>query len=420
MQTNRTPLTVLLVDDDSGARRSLVELLAHAGYTVLEAATAADARRVAEQQEPALAVLDLVLPDGDGLSLLSELRACWPALPAIVVTAYVEPRSIVEAMRRGAVDYLAKPVDPEGFLSTCRGALANRAAPEQPTSPVPIHIIGDSPTAIRLRENVQRLARSRPAGVLVLGEEGAGKRWLAQVLHAASSRRAGPCLVYPCDGAYDPGVALFGTAGSTGAGLLRAAQGGSVVLDDVDRLPSDLQHRLMAWMEESARSAPLLVGLAEENAADSTFLAWLGRATVNVPPLRERPTDVAPLARHFLAEAGASRGRRFDGFSRPAEQELVAYTWPGNVRELRDTVYRLAAAASGGTIQPEQLQSVLTSGASQIWVPAGEPRPLREITEAYIDHVILYTGGNKTRAAKILGVARETLRTHMLARRVVS
>lgn len=420
MQTNRTTHTVLLVDDDAGARRGLVDLLAHAGYSVLEAATAADARRLAEQQEPALAVLDLVLPDGDGLSLLTELRACWPTLPAIVVTAYVEPRSIVEAMRRGAVDYLAKPVDPEGFLSTCRAALANRVTPQRSVAPAPVQIIGDSPAAIRLRENVQRLARTRPAGVLVLGEEGAGKRWLAQALHAASPRRMAPCLVYPCDGAYDPAVALLGTPGSTGGGLLNAAQGGTVILDDVDRLPSDLQHRLLAWMEESARAAPLVVGLTQQAAADSTFLAWLGRATVNVPPLRERPTDILPLARHFLAEAGTAFGRHFDGWTRGAEQELVGYTWPGNVRELREVVSRVAATASGGAIQPEQLQGVLTSAPSQIWVPAGEPRPLREITEAYIDHVILYTGGNKTRAAKILGVARETLRTHMLARKVVS
>src|SRR5580765_6651697 len=119
---SKTPL-VLIVDDDSAARRSVQDLLNKAGYNAVGVATAADARRYAENEEPALAVLDLVLLDGDGLSLLADLRALWPAMPALIVTGYVETRSVVEAMRRGAADYLAKPVDPDVLLSACRAAI---------------------------------------------------------------------------------------------------------------------------------------------------------------------------------------------------------------------------------------------------------------------------------------------------------
>src|SRR5262249_47615757 len=160
--------------------------------------------------EPALAVVDLVLADGDGISLLGELRATWPAMPGIVITAYVEPRSIVEAMRRGAVDYLPKPVDPDELLSSVRGALSNRIPPNAASPAREIPLVGESAAALRLRDAVQRLARSRPRGVLITGEAGSGKTWVAQALHAASTRRDAPCLLYRCQDAYAPSTALFG------------------------------------------------------------------------------------------------------------------------------------------------------------------------------------------------------------------
>src|SRR5262249_6184009 len=142
-----------------------------------------------------LAILDLVLLDGDGLSLLADLRALWPAMPALIVTGYVETRSVVEAMRRGAADYLAKPVDPVVLLSACRAALARRIAPAVAAPVEALPLVGDSAATARIRETVQRLARSRPASLLVTGENGAGKTWIAQVLHAASARRNAPCLL---------------------------------------------------------------------------------------------------------------------------------------------------------------------------------------------------------------------------------
>ena len=410
---SKTPL-VLIVDDDAAARRSVQDLLTKTGYNAVGAATAADARRFAENEEPALAILDLVLLDGDGLSLLADLRALWPAMPALIVTGYVETRSVVEAMRRGAADYLAKPVDPDVLLSACRAALARRIAPSVAAPVEALPLVGDSAATARIRETVQRLARSRPAGLLITGEHGTGKTWIAQALHAASARRNAPCLLFPCATSWNPAVALLGIPGSTGGGLLAAAQGGTVILDDVERLDSEVQLALLRYAE-SEGTAPLIVGLTSDAETSSPFLAWLGRATITVPPLRDRTSDILCLARHFLAEAGAAFSRRFDGFTRPAEHRLLGHTWPGHVHELKETVTRAARAAAGGAITPDHLH-VSGADTAPAWAPTGDPRPLREIEDAYIDHVLAVAGGNKTRAARILGVARETLRTKMLSR----
>jgi DNA-binding NtrC family response regulator len=415
---------ILVVDDDAVVRRMLSDTLGRAGYHVVSAGTSAEALREASGDEPALAIIDLVLPDGDGIELLGSLRAAWPALPAIVVTAYVEPRSIVEAMRRGAVDYLSKPVDPEVLLSTCRAALARRPAPVEAStasSPAELPIVGVSPEAARLRETLSRLARTRVAGALLVGPAGAGKHRLACALHAASPRRNAPCVPYACDQAFAPVTALLGTPGLEGSGLLAATQGGTLILDDVDRLEGEAQAALLAWCERHrTAAAPLVVGLTTAAAAEGPLVAWLSRARIDVPALADRTADIVPLARHFLAEAGRRLGKTFSGFATEAEHRLLAHAWPGNVRELREAVERAAAGATGAVVRPEQLALGGPTAAVAPWAPTGEARPLREIEDAYIDHVIALAGGNKTRAAQLLGIARETLRTRLLARNGVA
>lgn len=407
---------ILVVDDDPVVRRVLSDTLGRAGYTVVLAGTAAEALRLATDEEPALAILDLVLPDSDGIELLGQLRASWPALPAIIVTAYVEPRSIVEAMRRGAVDYLGKPIDPDVLLSTCRAALARRPAVAAPSDKAPeVAIVGGSADIARVRETLGRLARTRVAGVLITGERGVGKTFLAQALHASSHRRQAPCLTYAGGEAFAPAVALFGLPGVAASGLLAAAQGGTVILDDVDRLDRDVQAALLDWIERYRTAAPLVIGLTRAPDAQGPLVAWLGRARIDVPPLRDRTGDVLPLARAFLTEAGLRLARHFTRFTTDAEHRLVAHAWPGNARELKDVIDRVAASVAGGAVRQDQI-SLAGPDPAPIWAPTGEPRPLREIEDAYIDHVIALSRGNKTRAAQLLGIARETLRSRMLAR----
>lgn len=419
MTESQTPVRVLVVDDDPAARRSLEDILTQAGYEVTGAGSAAEARRLVEGQEPALAVLDLVLPDGDGIRLLEDLRAAWPAMPALIVTGYVETRSVVEAMRRGALDYLAKPVDPEVLLSACRTALARRPRPSTAPPSAPLPIVGDSLAAIRIRESVHHLARTRPAGVLIAGERGVGKRWIAQALHAASGRRAAPCLVYPCTAAHDPVVALLGMGAPAAGGLLHAALGGTVILEDVEELAPDVQLAVLRRLETVPAWAPMVVGLTRAAGTASPLLAWLARATIAVPPLRERASDVVLLARHFLAGARGGSGRGAGGFTASAEQALLDHTWPGNVRELREVVESAAHACPAGPVRPEHLAIARPAHSGPVSFNGTLTR-LREIEDAYIDHVLAATGGNRTRAARILGVARETLRIRMLTRRAAS
>lgn len=409
---------ILIVDDDPVARRTLGDTLTRAGFQIMLATTAAEALRLAGDEEPALAILDLVLPDGDGIELLGSLRATWPALPAIIVTAYVEPRSVVEAMRRGALDYLGKPIDPDVLLSVCRSALARRPAPTAAAGrAAELPIVGVSAELVRIREALGRLARTRPAGVLIAGPAGSGKTWLAQAFHGASPRAQAPCIPYRCAEAYAPMTALLGTPGVAGSGLVAATQGGTLILDDVDRLDHEVQGALLEYADrQRSAGAPLLVGLIEAGHADGPLCAWLSRVRLDVPPLADRTADIIPLARHFLAEAARRLGKALTGFTSDAEHRLLAHSWPGNVRELRDSVERAAMTAVSGVIRPELLVVHSGSGSPPLWAPAGPPRPLREIEDAYIDHVIALSGGNKTRAAQLLGIARETLRTRMLSR----
>jgi DNA-binding NtrC family response regulator len=406
----------LLVEDDPGVRSTLAELLQHAGFEADAVGSAAEARRRVADQAPDLAVLDLVLPDSDGVTLLSDLRTGRPDLRAIMVTGHTDPRSIVAAMRGGALDYLPKPVDPEVFMRLCRSAVADTTASF--ASSAGEALVGGSAWTVRMKETVERLARSRPTGALVSGESGVGKTHLARVLHAATGRSAHPCLVYACGDSANPSVDLFGAVTAEG-GLTTAVQGGTLIFDDVEKLDARLQERLTNWIASRADAPggmPLVIGLTTGMRRDAPLLDWLGRVTLGIPPLRERSTDIEPLARHFLAQSAATLGRPFEGFARGAVHRLVGHVWPGNVRELAQAVAQAAQTMPGGALQADHFLAAERDAPGPAWAPAGEPRPLREIEDAYIDHVIGLSGGNKTRAAKILGVARETLRIRLTAR----
>jgi two-component system NtrC family response regulator len=413
--STRQPLA-LLVEDDEGVRTALAELLQRAGFDVEAVGTVVEATHRAAACDPNLAVLDLVLPDGDGITLLNDLRAARPEMPAIMVTGHTDPRSIVAAMRSGALDYLSKPVDPAVFVSLCLST-ANGGAARHPAPRASDALVGGSIWTIRMRGTLDRLGTARPAGVLVSGEHGAGKTHIARTLHAGTGRSALPCLLYACTAAAHAVVDLFGAPATAGGGLAHAVQGGTLILDEVDRLDARLQQWLVAWAQERAEAregTPLLVGLTTADRRDAPLLDWLGCVAISVPPLRERQADIEPLARHFLALSAAVLGRSFDGFTRGGLQRLIGHAWPGNVHDLSLSVAQAARALPGGSLHSEHIVLPDGTGSAPQWVAAGDPRPLREIEDDHIDRVIAHCGGNKTRAAKLLGVSRETLRLRLL------
>ncbi len=410
---------VLVVDPDPAARRSARRALEAAGWPVRTAAGAAEARRRAAAREPALLLLELGLPDGDGLALLGELRATWPELAAIVASAGAAPRDIVAAMRQGALDYLPKPVEPTALVAACRAAAPPRTRRPPVSMPAAPPLVGESAAAGRLRDAVRRLARRRPPGLLIVGEDGVGKTWHAQWLHAMGSRSASPCLTLACATAFAPEVALFG-AGRSATGLVAGARGGTLILDDVDRLPPATARRVVETMEGYGAAAPTVVGLATGVSPGAPLTDWLGAVTVSIPALRERPDDVVPLARHFLARSGRKLRRRFAGLDGAAEMALRRHDWPGNVRELARVIERAAQLAPAGALGEAHLRVVMGEAASAIPATAtrGSLPPLREVADAYVDHVLVLSGGNRSRAARILGVSRETLRCRLRGRAV--
>ena len=412
---------ILIVDNDPATRQKLRDLLGLAGYATAGAASGAEARRLVELEEPALVILDLVLPDGDGIPLVADLRTAWPAMPALILTGCVETQTIVEAMRAGIYDYLTKPVDPDVLLSACRRAVASRAPVPFAAPRSPVTIVGDSVATAYLRESAERLGRDRPPGILIVGEDGVGKTWVARTIHVATGRRMAPCLLHSCASADRPDVDLLGMVGNAASGLLVAAGDGTLILDEVSQLGVNVQSQLLRRIEESPAHAPLVIGLTRSTRS-APLSAWLGRATITIPPLRDRTSDVLPLARHFLVASGHARRRTYEGFTSGAQHTLLAHPWRGNVRELKEAVEQAAHEAPGLLIRPEHLPVSLSDAAPRARGAAGAAglRSLREIEDAYIDHVLASTGGNRSRAARILGVARETLRVRMLTRQATS
>lgn len=411
---------ILIVESDRASRQLTTEGLEHAGYSVTQASTARDALARCHASLPDLVLLDLILSDGTGIELLQELKALWPWLPVIISTAYPEIRSVVESMRRGALDYVVKPVDPEALAEACRTALPTAPSTTGPTTTprAPVELIGESEPTLNLREAVQRIARSQATVVLITGEPGTGKQRTARAIHAAGPRGASPFLLLDCQVIPTERIEgeVFGRPG-----LLQMARDGVLVLDGVEQLPHSAQTRLTRFLEPAqAQRRPLIIALSTHDLEDEIasgrlldpFGAQLRRLRLPLLPLQKRPEDVLPLARHFLKTAGAALGRPFEGFTPDAEDRLIAMPWPGNVRQLKHVIERICLMTSSPWVGAEHL-ALAEEIPPPPWAPTGTPRPLPEVVEAYIEHVVAVTGGNKARAARMLGISRETLRTKL-------
>jgi DNA-binding NtrC family response regulator len=437
---------ILIVDDETNVRRVLGTLLEQAGYVTSRAASAEQALELVRGADPDLVLTDLQMEGLGGMELLARLRRSYPEIPVIVVTAHGTVENAVEAMRRGAHDFVTKPFDRDQVLELVakahRQAASGRREFQGPlVDGERCGIVGDSPAMQRLKRAIEKVAAS-PATVLIRGETGTGKELVAAALHGLSARAAAPLISINC-GALPENLVeseLFGheRGAFTGAerakpGRFELADGGTLFLDEIGELPPPMQVKLLRVIEDgivervggtkprevdvrlvAATHRDLEAETGEGRFREDLFYR-LNVVELLVPPLRERLEDIAALVDCFLAKHAARLERPRPTVTDAALALLTARTWPGNVRELENAVERAMLLADGETLGPADF------GAEETDAGAPPPRTLREAARAaaavterrMILAALEQTDGNVTRAAERLGLSRRGLQLKM-------
>lgn len=444
---------VLAVDDDPGSARLVRAILEPDGFDVASAASGKAGLDAARRGEPELVILDLHLPDANGVDILERLREADSSRPVIMLTAHADLKTAVRATRLGAFDYLTKPIDPEELLLVVRRALETRDLRHE-VADLKLRLgedgglgslMGPSAQVTSIAERVQAVAAT-DFSVLILGETGTGKELVAQAIHRQSKRRSNGFIAIDCGAIPETLLEseLFGheKGAFTGAdrrkeGRFRLAEGGTVFLDEVGNLPLGLQAKLLRVLEArqlhavgSARSTPMDVrflaatndGLQERASAGKfrpDLYFRLAQYSIALPPLRERPGDVTFLARRFLEEVSVELRRPVGEIAPEAAAVLERYSWPGNVRELRNVVRQAVLESRDVVLRRAHVQKFLTtaSGSRGEGAPRNGRTSLREAADAaardaerqLICEVLHETRGNKSQAARILQTDYKTL-----------
>ncbi|HEY7365554.1 MAG TPA: sigma-54 dependent transcriptional regulator [Methylomirabilota bacterium] len=434
---------ILVADDDPVARDLLVEVLAREGYRVRAAGGGEECVRLAETEPFDLALVDLRMPDLDGLAVLHRLAKLSPPLPVLILTAFATMDTAVEAIRAGAYDYLSKPFRIEEIKAAVRRTLeAQRLGRENrefrrelQERYRPENLVGQSPEMVAIYKMVARVA-AQDATVLIQGETGTGKEVVARAIHYAGPRAERSFVVVDCTAVAENlfESELFGheRGAFTGAlqsrrGLIETADGGTCFLDEVGDLSLPLQAKLLRVLQDRVvrrvgANEPIPVDVriiaatnrdlrkrVEEGAFREDLYYRLNVVTIHVPSLRERKQDVPLLAQHFLNKSAAAAGKPAKGLARETLAALGSYDWPGNVRELEHVIERAVTLSSTELLLPHDLPPELG--------PAAPPPPklppgrmtLEEVKHWYVQAVLEEAGGNKARAAELLGIDRRTL-----------
>jgi DNA-binding NtrC family response regulator len=451
-----TTFPVLLVEDKDSLRAMLRHALEAQGHTVVEARDEAEAVQALRQARPAVVLSDLRLPNGDGFGVLRAAKELDPELPVIVMTAYGSIQDAVTAMKEGAMDFLAKPVDPDHLLLMVERAIAQRRMltdyillkEEMALRRGAPKIIGDDP---KLKQVIQQLHRAAgtDATVLLEGESGTGKELFARSLHALSPRAEGPFVAINCAAIPDTllETELFGheKGAFTGAaqrkpGRFEVAHRGTLFLDEIGDLPLGLQAKILRALEERSFER---VGGTQSLHVDVRVVAATNRHLkqavaarifredlyfrlsvfpITIPPLRERADDIPILTTHFVEKFCRDMNKKPLALSLASLDELKVYTWPGNVRELQNCIERAVILCDGDTIQPRHLNlSFRTTVAAPPSVSPWDEidlsgtlsevlrRVTMEVERRRIEQAIRDSGNNKQRAADILQIGYKTL-----------
>lgn len=439
---------ILLIEDDPLYASVLEEALLDAGYQVKCAMTAAEAMEASEQCDCDVALLDIRLPDIDGLHVLKALKENQPECTVIVMTGHASVESAVKSIRQGAYDYLSKPFPTEALLMKLQRILhqrkmedelaALRSSPEVRSS----GIVGRNRRVLSLLQTLKTVSGT-DATVVIQGESGTGKELVADYLHFNSRRRKGPLVKVNC-GAVPESLMeseLFGfEKGSfTGAdrrriGTLEQASKGTLFMDEIGEIPASMQIKLLRALQDRkirrvggyedipvdfrlvAATNQDVGELVEEGILREDFYFRLNVIPVTVPPLRERSDDIPLLIEHFVARHSTAHDLTPIRFQPDAVELLVSYSWPGNVRELQNVVERVQVLHPGTDIGPRHLPMEIRKSQSPegVHIEAVSTdldlrAAIRQFERRYIERVIEEESGNKAAAARRLGVARETL-----------
>jgi DNA-binding NtrC family response regulator len=450
------PARLLVVDDDAASCRLVAAIFESEDVDVVAAHDGATGTARFAADQPDAVILDLHLPDADGIELLSRFGAERPDVPVLMLTAHADVKTAVRAMRLGAFDYLTKPIDPEEVSVVVQRALETRAlrnevkdlrrklgagaglAPQ----------MGPSRDIGLLDEQVRTVAATS-FSVLVLGETGTGKELVAQAIHRESERRERPFIAVDCGAIPDALLEseLFGheKGAFTGAerrkdGRFHVAEGGTLFLDEVGNLPLALQAKLLRVLESRQLQA---VGATKATSIDIRFVAAtnddlqarvaagkfrtdlyfrLAQYTISLPPLRERPSDVGHLSRRFLAEVSVELKRPIHDIAPDALAALERHDWPGNVRELRNVVRQAVLESKDLILRRAHVQRFLKrDDGRSAGVPLPSGRSLRDVADgaareaehAAISEALRRSEGNKSQAARALSTDYKTLHLKM-------
>ncbi len=427
--------TILVIDDDPGFRKLLETILLKENYAVATGGSVGEALRAGAARKFDLVITDLRLPDGDGLAVLRWWSENAPETPVIMITAFGSVASAVEAMKLGAADYIGKPLSsPDELRLLVRRTLDQRRLADQyelmredEQSRFSCgNMVANDPRMVRVLELVRRVAPTN-ATVLLSGESGTGKELIARCVHQNSPRAARVFAAVNC-AALAPTLIesdLFGheKGAFTGAaaqhlGRFERAHGGTLFLDEIGELDGNLQAKLLRVLQERTFER---VGGTRQISVDVRVIAATNRNLkqavaggtfredlyyrlntfpIELPPLRERPGDILPLARVFLGRAARNLGKSNLVLSPEAERVLLSYNWPGNVREIENTMERLAILCDD-VIEPDDLPVTATGPA--------RPVLFKDIERQAIEDALRANGGSRTKTARQLGISLRTL-----------
>lgn len=442
---------VLVIDDEKTIRWSLGEALKESGYEVADASDSAYGLKIFAEKSPDLVLLDLKLADESGIDILKQIKSMDTGVPVIMMTAYGEVETAVEAMRSGAYDFILKPFALEKLKVTIKNALEahrlkdiaferERGAGKN----VFKNFIGQSAQMDGIFENLKKIGRSKANTVLITGESGVGKELVARTIHRCSYQEPRPFMEINCASVpenlleselFGHEKGAFTDAKTRKKGLVELAEGGTLFLDEIGEMGITLQSRLLRVIENKtfrrvggvqdlrvntriiAATNRDLEAAIEEKTFRKDLYFRLKVIPLQVPPLRERKDDVPILVNHFVDRFNRELGKRVKPVARDVMEVLIGYDWPGNVRELKNVIERAMLLDAEDEILLDHLPSEIHEGGagetrdkSAHILTSFYPMTLREMEKIQIERTLEQTNGNKSKAAGILGISRQTLR----------